>query len=337
MRESRILSLRFLSLRSLSLPFLAALLGGCADDAPQALGALEYDRISLPAPAAERIVSVEVREGDRVKAGALVMTLEPVRIAAQTEAARAQAQAQRDALSELEAGTREEQVAQADAQLAAVQAQARDAQAYFERLEPLGRRQLVAKADVDRARAAAQSAAAQMRAAQAFAFELKRGARDERIAQARSATRAAEAQATAQAVSLEKLRIVAPRDGRIDSLPYELGDQAPVGAPLAILLVGEAPYARVYVPEPLRAGVKIGDPAMVRVDGVEAPLRGRLRAIRSEPGFTPYYALAGKDAARLSYLAEIVFDGDALAAARDLPAGLPVRVEFASAAARAER
>jgi HlyD family secretion protein len=308
----------------------ALALAGCAAEAPQALGTLEYDRIALPAPAAERIVSIAVREGDRVPAGALLMTLEPVRIAAQTEAARAQADAQREALSELEAGTRVEQIAQARAQAAAAQAQARDAAAYLARVEPLGHRQLVAKVEVDRARAAAQSAAAQMRAAEAFVAELERGARDERIAQARAAWRAAEAEATAQAVSLDKLRIVAPRAGRIDSLPYRLGDQAPVGAPLATLLVGDAPYARVYVPEPIRAGVKIGDRATLHVDGVARPLTGRVRAIRSEPSFTPYYALAGKDAARLSYLAEIVLENTARedAAGAELPAGLPVRAEF---------
>jgi HlyD family secretion protein len=47
--------------------------------------------------------------------------------------------------------------------------------------------------------------------------------------------------------------------------------------------------------------------------------------IRSEPGFTPYYALIGEDAARLSYLAEIQLSGKD---ATQLPAGLPVRVEF---------
>lgn len=111
-------------------------------------------------------------------------------------------------------------------------------------------------------------------------------------------------------------------------MPYKLGDQAPIGAPLAVLLVGDAPYARVYVPEPMRANVKIGDRATVYVSGRE-DIAGHVRAIRSEPSFTPYYALSGKDAARLSYLAEIVFDRDAPDNARDLPAGLPVRVEFA--------
>jgi HlyD family secretion protein len=313
---------------SLSFALLATLsLAGCADDAPQALGTLEYDRISLPSPAAERIVSVDVREGDAVKAGATLLTLERTRIAAQTDAARAQAQQQRESLAELEAGSRDEQIAQAQAQLAGAQAQARDARAYFARVQPLGQRKLIAAVDVDRARAAADSADAQVRAAQALLDELRHGTRRERIAQASAAVRASDAQAAAQTVALDKLTIVAPRDGRIDSLPYELGDQAPVGASLAILLVGDAPYARVYVPEPMRANVKVGDAATVRVDGRDAALRGRVRTIRSEPSFTPYYALSGKDAARLSYLAEIVIDGG-----EALPAGLPVRVEFATTA-----
>lgn len=300
-----------------------AVLGGCTDEAPQVLGTLEYDRISLPAPSAERIVSVAVHEGDRVKTGAIVMTLERTRIAAQTDVAQAQAQQQRDALAELVAGTRSEQILQARARLAAAHAQARDARAYFARVQPLGQRKLIAAAEVDRARAATESADANVRSAQASFEELERGARRERIDQARAAVRAADAQVAAQSVSLDKLQIIAPRDGRIDSLPYKLGDQAPIGAPLAVLLVGDAPYARVYVPEPMRANVKIGDRATVHVDG-QSDIVGHVRAIRSEPSFTPYYALSGKDAARLSYLAEIVLDN-----AGDLPAGLPVRVEFA--------
>ena len=302
-------------------------LGGCRDGAAQALGTLEYDRVTVPAPAAERIATMAVREGDRVPSGALLMTLDDARIGAQTAAVQAQAEQQRQALAELQAGTRSEQLAQARAQLAGAQSQARDAQAFLARLEPLGRRRLVAQVDVDRARAAAQSADAQVRAAQALLDELAHGARRERIAQAQAAVQGADAQASAQRVSLDKLRVIAPRAGRIDSLPYKLGDQAPVGAPLAVLLVGDAPYARVYVPEPLRAQVRVGDAATVHVDGVAQPLRGRVRAIRSDPAFTPYYALTGKDAARLSYLAEIALEGG-----DELPAGLPVQAEFARAA-----
>ena len=128
-----------------------------------------------------------------------------------------------------------------------------------------------------------------------------------------------------QAVTLEKLDLIAPRAGVVDSLPYRLGDQAPGGAPLAIMLVGDAPYARVYVPEPIRANVRVGQNAQVHVDGRDEPLQGRVRMIRNEPSFTPYYALIGKDAARLSYLAEVELTGRDAA---QLPSGLPVRVEF---------
>ncbi|MNN96045.1 hypothetical protein D3C81_2149630 [compost metagenome] len=55
-------------------------------------------------------------------------------------------------------------------------------------------------------------------------------------------------------------------------------------------------------------------------------LKGRVRSIRSEPSFTPYYALTGDDVARLSYLAEI--EVDEAADMQKLPAGLPVQVRF---------
>lgn len=300
-------------------------LAGCRGEPPQALGTLEYDRITLPAPVAERIVAIEVHEGERVRSGQRLLRLETARAQSMTQAVEAEAERQRAALAELEAGPRSEEIAKAKAQLAATQAQARDARAYYARLQPLGRHQLVAAADVDRAHATAGSADAQVRAAQALLDELEHGNRREDIAQGVAAVRASEAQAATQQVVLDKLDVVAPRAGVVDSLPYKLGDQAPVGAPLAILLVGDAPYARVYVPEQQRANVHVGDAVRVFVAGRDVALQGRVRMIRSEPGFTPYYALVGKDAARLSYLAEVAMGGQAAA---KLPAGLPVRIEF---------
>jgi HlyD family secretion protein len=312
------------SKRHILLITLMLLLCGCDKAPPQALGTLEYDRITLPSPAAERIVEISVREGQKVAAGQSLLKLEAARTESTTIAAQQEAQRQREALQELEVGARSETIAQARAQLAAAQAQARDARAYYARVQPLGARKLIAAADVDRARAAASSADAQVRTAQAALAELENGTRPERIAQGEAAARAAQAQASAQQVTLEKLNVVAPRAGRVDSLPYRLGDQAPIGAPLAILLAGDAPYARVYVPEPIRVNVKVGQKARVFIQGRDGAIAGTVRMIRSEPSFTPYYALIGEDAARLSYLAEIQLDK----AAGELPAGLPVRVEF---------
>ena len=70
---------------------------------------------------------------------------------------------------------------------------------------------------------------------------------------------------------------------------------------------------------PGSAHLNIGARIEVRVEGIATALPATLRSIRSEPSFTPYYALAGDDASRLVYQAELLLDGGA-----DLPAGLPV-------------
>lgn len=306
---------------------LALLAAACHREPEPLLGTLEWDRISLPAPASERIVAMDVREGQQVRAGTRLLRLETQRTQAQLQSLQAQASQREQSLLELRNGPRREQIAQAQAQLAAAQAQARDASAYFARLQPLGRQQLVAAAEVDRARAAAGNAQAQVRAAEQALLELRNGTRVEEVAQGESAVRAARAEAVVQSVNLDKLDIVAPRDGRIDSLPYKLGDQAPAGAALAIMLVGQAPYARIYVPATVRARVAIGQTLPVSVAGSSEVFQGRVRMIRSEPMFTPYYALSGSDAERLTYLAEVQLP----ASASGLPVGVPVQVRLADA------
>jgi len=108
-------------------------------------------------------------------------------------------------------------------------------------------------------------------------------------------------------------------------LPYKLGERPPAGAAVVVLLADGAPYARVYVPEPLRAGVAAGTAAHIRIDGQTKDYAGRVRYISSEAAFTPYFALNQKDRSRLSYLAEVTLTEQG---AEPLPVGLPVEVRF---------
>ena len=92
---------------------------------------------------------------------------------------------------------------------------------------------------------------------------------------------------------------------------------------MAVLLDSARSYARVYVPEHLRAQVRTGTSLDVRVDGVDEILEGRVRWVSSDASFTPYFALTEHDRSRLSYLAEIDLPG-----AEDLPSGLPIEADF---------
>ncbi|MGW8370025.1 MAG: HlyD family efflux transporter periplasmic adaptor subunit, partial [Gammaproteobacteria bacterium] len=119
----------------------------------------------------------------------------------------------------------------------------------------------------------------------------------------------------------QRLSVRAPRTGRVDALPFKPGDQPAAGDEIVSLLVGDRPYARIFIPARLRAQVAIGDEFEVRVEGISEPFRGVLRRVRSEASFTPYYALTGDDASRLVYRAEVRLEDER---ATELPAGLPL-------------
>ncbi|MCH9691683.1 MAG: HlyD family efflux transporter periplasmic adaptor subunit [Gammaproteobacteria bacterium] len=301
------------------------LLVACEQRTSPALGTLEWDRIALPAPVAEVISSIEVREGQRVEAGEILLQLDDRRTRAQLESLEAQALERRAMLDKLLEGPRIEEIERAQANLEGYRAEEKERRANYNRLEALKDEDFVSQSDVDSALSSYNSAAAQTRAGAAQLLELQRGSRIEDIAQAEAALQQALAQVAEQKVLLEKLTVRAPRTGQVDSLPYKLGDEAPTGGALAIMLVGETPYARVYIPQTLRSAIRVGDRVQVRVEGFEQSYWGRVRLLRNDPSFTPYFALTGDDAARLSYLAEIQLEADAI----HLPAGLPVQALIA--------
>jgi HlyD family secretion protein len=240
----------------------------------------------------------------------------------------AQARAERErvtaALAELRRGPRSERKASARARLEGAVAALRLAELALRRQQELGRQRLSSEEALDRAGAQQKQALAERDAAAQQLAELERGATGEELLQAEQAlARSAAAEREVQ-VALDRLDVRAPQAGRIDALPFEVGERPTAGAVVAVLLAGDAPYARVYVPEPLRSGIRPGTRATVYVDGRERPFPGTVRRVSADPVFTPYYALTEYDRRRLAYLAEVALDG-----APELPAGLPVEVEFA--------
>jgi len=296
--------------------------GACSRQPPPMLGTLEWDRVAILAEASEPVTGWSVVEGDRVEAGAILLSLDPRR----ADATLAQAQAQqRQAIarfSELANGARPEAIAAAQATLASARAAQQDAEREFERTADLRKREVVARSALDRATAARDQSRANTAAAQARLEELTHGTRSEQIEQAAAQLEAAKGSLQVAELNHARLQVRAPRDGRVDALPFKPGDQPPLGATLASLLVGDAPYARVFIPASQRAGLEPGMAMQVEVEGIDMPRRAVIRSISSEAGFTPYYALTGDDASRLTYRAELVLQDDDSA---NLPAGLPVR------------
>ncbi|HEY6894549.1 MAG TPA: HlyD family efflux transporter periplasmic adaptor subunit, partial [Rhodanobacteraceae bacterium] len=236
---------------------------------------------------------------------------------AKADAARAEA-----ALAELRHGTRTETIEAARATLSGAESTQQNAKRERDRLAEIRKRGLIAQADLDNAETTLRTATAQANNARANLSELLNGTRIEDIEQAEAALASAQANVEHLTLTRARLDVRAPADGHVDALPFKLGDQPPLGATLVSLLSGASPYARIYVPASQRASLAQGAPCRVRVEGVDTTFTATIRTLRSDPAFTPYFALTGDDASRLAYRAELVLDGDA---AKKLPAGLPAQ------------
>lgn len=314
-------------MRSLA-PLLTLLLlaAGCSDnDLQEALGTLERDRVLLKATSNEIILEQPIPEGTMVAAGSLLVQLDDTRqkaIVARSKAELARADAQ---LEELRNGARPEDIAAATARVAGTRAALVEAEANHERSLSLVKRRLAAQATLDRTLAGREEAQAMLESAQEELLRLTNGTRAEQLAQGAAAVQSAQAQLGLEEYRLSELSIVATRNAYLDSLPWNVGERVPMGATLAVMLAGDKPYARVYVPEPWRTRLRVGDSFPVKIDGIDRPIPGRLRWIATDPAFTPYFALNASDRARLVYMAE--FD---LEQGSDLPTGVPAQVLLGS-------
>ncbi len=310
----------------LQLLFLGLLLTSCdRETQPGAVGTLERDRIELIAEVREPIVAIPVTEGDQVAVGDLLVELDDRRLAAQLAARMAARDRAAATLAELVRGTRNEEIREARARLHEAEAAIAQAAPELQRARSLVAAEVEAQRRLDEAEAVYQGAVARRGAARATLDRLVEGPTAEQLDQVRAQVAESEAAITAGRLDLDRTRIVASRAGRIDALPYEVGEQPPAGGVVAVLLAGELPYARVYVPAHLRPRVRPGTAATVRVDGFEAPFAGRVRTVAGEASFTPFFALTERDRGRLSYLAEVDLTDQA---AGELASGLPVEVEF---------
>ncbi|GJL84200.1 MAG: membrane protein [marine bacterium B5-7] len=308
-----------------SITLLVTLTGGCWElSKPQALGTLERDRIVLTAVSGELILEQPVTEGSPIHKGDLLVQLEDSLQRAIVSQAQAEVDSAAANLDKLRKGPREEEVSIAKARVTGAKALLKEAELALERARTLQAKKAVGEADYDSALSRRDSVAASLVSAQEQLRELINGTREEDLKQAESQLLSTQAQLQQEKIRLKDYRVTATRDGWLDSLPWNVGERVFAGSPVAVTLAQQAPYARIYIPEPYRVNVKVGDPITLTIDGMEEKWHGTVRWIANDAAFTPYYALNAEERARLMYLAEVELPDTAV----DLPSGLPVQAEL---------
>ena len=254
-------------------------------------GNVDIRQVALAFDGNGRIVELRAEEGERVKAGAVLATLDTRTLALQADQARFQIEAQQQSLLRLRNGTRPQEIAQARSRLAAAQAESAHAAqdlARLERLVATTQGRAVSAQDVDRARSALQVARARSEEQREALRLAESGPRAEDIAAAQAQLEALQAQLALleHQIGLGELR--APDDAVVRSRLLEPGDMATSQRPVFALALIRPKWVRAYVGEADLGRLRPGMTAQVITDSHPGrPIEGRVGYISSVAEFTP--------------------------------------------------
>lgn len=287
-------------------------------------GTAELEERNLSFEVGGRLTAVNADEGDRVKSGALLATVdgaldEQARRAQGLEARAAQAQA-----IVVDKGVRPEEIAATRARLRAAQSAEDLAQRQLERERELDAQGAIPASELDRYETDHARSVAEREALESQLSEQQRGARPEERAAAQAKADAAEANVTLDALRLEKRELRAPADGIVLDRHLKTGEVVAAGTPVFTVADPGRLYAYVFVPQGKLAGIDVGDRARVRADGVDRALGGHVENVARRAEFTPRYLFSEAERANLVVRVKVRIDDPG----ELLHAGVPVRVSI---------
>lgn len=282
------------------------------DDGPLELsGTVEATEAELGFTVAGRIEAVNVWEGDTVHAGAELARLDRSETQARRDQARAQADAARATLLQLQRGSRREEVAQARAATAAAQEKLDDARRDDERARRLFKDQVVSEQETQKAQTAVQVAARQYDQAREAQRLVELGPRREQVDAARATLAAAEASVRNFDATLGNMVVKAPFAGVVTVRQHEPGEIVQAGAAAVTLLNRDDRWVKVYVSETRIGAVHVGQGARITTDTYKGrSFAGTVSYVAPEAEFTPKTVQTREERVKLVYAVKVRITGD---------------------------
>lgn len=301
-------------------------------------GQVEATEVQLAPDVGGRIVELRVSEGDRIAAGDVIARLDVRDTELQIRRANADRAAADAQLRLLQAGSRPEDVRQAEAQVKAAEADVaagdadlRSAELDLQRFESLlqanagSRKQRDdAQARVDVARERQRGARDRVSVARETVERLRAGARPEEIQAARARVAGIDAQIATLQKAVADATVIAPVAGVVTQKLTEAGELAVPRVPLLVVTDLDHAWANLFVPEPLIPKVRMGQKATVFTDAGGAGLAGTVTFVSPRAEFTPRNVQTAEERSKLVYRIKVTVDN------RDgvLKPGMPVDAEL---------
>lgn len=291
----------------------ALALAGCrATEDPSTFvlnGRLEAPTVDLAAKVTGRVKEIAVREGDRVRAGDVVMRLDVGEVAVAVERDRRGVESAQARLRDLSTGSREEEVAAARAEVADRTAALDLARRELDRQQSLLSKKVGTPRDLDRASTDVSRAEAALTASRERLAIVREGFRRWQTEQARVEVDRARSVLAASETLAGEAEVLAPADGIVLHRLAEPGQLLPGGQPGLTLAFADRLYVRTFVPEPRLGQVRQGDAVTVRVDAFpDRTFAARVTEISPRAEFTPKAVETRAERVNLVYAAKVDLD-----------------------------
>jgi len=321
---------------------MAAAIAGCQKETPDNMlrvsGFVEATEVQVASEAAGRVIDLRVAEGDRVNTGDPIARLDTRDTELQIQRLRAERAAADAQLRLLRAGSREQDVRQAEAQVraaeadvATVEAELKSAQLDLDRFESLlqanagSRKQRDdAQARVDVARERLRAAEERVHGSRETTARLRAGARPEEVDAARARVDSVDAQIATLEKNKADATVTAPASGIVTQKLIDTGELIPRGTPIVVVTDLDNAWANLFVPEPMIPRVKLGQSATVLTDAGGAGLAGKVTFVSPRAEFTPRNVQTADERSKLVYRIKVAVDNRA----GTLKQGIPVDAEL---------
>ncbi len=284
-------------------------------------GTIEVTSVELSFKVPGRMGQRLVDEGEMVRTGQVVGRLEDDELKEERNTRAGEERAAQAALADLEAGSRREEIAQAEAALVRMKADAERLAKDCIRMEALFRREVIPLKDLDAARAGRDASAAAVREAEQHLRLLEIGPRPDAVRQARAKVESAAASLALTETRLSQSVLAAPLNGLVLSKHAEPGEMLAAGSPVVTVGRMNDVWVRAYIPETELGRVKVGQRARVTADTWPGRVfEGRVGFISSEAEFTPKNVQTEKERVKLVYRIKIFLANPRM----ELKPGMPV-------------
>jgi len=321
---------------------LALSAAGCRQQAPtdrvRASGSVEATEVQISSQVGGRLVELRVAEGDRVAIGQAIAQLDTTDVLLVLRRAQADRDMAAAQLALLVAGSRQEDIRQADAQLRGAEADtagARDdlaaAETDLARFDTLlksnsgtQKQRDDAAARRDLAKARLQASQERVLAARQALTRLERGARPEEITAARARLAATEAQIASLEQNVKDATVTSPVAGIVTQKLADAGEILAPRAPIVNVVDLDHAWANIYIDEPLVPRLRVGQEATVFTDAGGPGLKGTVTFISPKAEFTPRNVQTAEERSKLVFRIKVAVDNRTGV----LKQGMPVEAEI---------